>query len=63
MLIKRYRIRATNEKVRAAMCERGTPHIDIVANDMSSAWRKFAVQRFGALKPDPAQWDIELVRP
>lgn len=63
MMIKRYRIRATDEKVRDAMRERGQPHIDVVANDMASAWRKFTVQRFGALKPDPAQWDIELVRP
>jgi len=63
MIIKRYRIRAIDDKVHAAMVAQGTPYIDIAANDIGSAWRKFVVQRFGALKPDPAQWDISLVRP
>ena len=63
MIIKRYRIRATDATVHAAMVAQGTPYIDIVANDIASAWRKFVGQRFGALKPDPAQWDITLVRP
>ncbi len=62
--VKRYRIRPVDLQVRQAMLEtRGEAFVDVAANDMASAWRKFVTQRFGALKPDPAQWDISLVRP
>jgi hypothetical protein len=32
----------------------------IVANSIESAWRKFQVQRFGALAPNPADYDVTL---
>lgn len=32
----------------------------IVASDKATAWRKFTTQRFGELKPNRADWRIEL---
>lgn len=63
MSLKRYRILAIEPALRKVMIElRGSPAIEIVAHTMDSAWRKFVTQRFGALKPDPAHYDISLVR-
>lgn len=56
MLLQYYRIRAINPKLVASMSH---PHYwDIGANSLESAWRKFVTQRFGALKPNPADYDI-----
>ncbi len=56
MLLHYYRVRAINPELIAAIPQ---PHYwDIGANSLESAWRKFVTQRFGALKPNPSDYDI-----
>lgn len=51
--LKRYQLTS-----KCAQC----PPVAIVAKSEESAWSKFVVQRFGALKPARVDWDIaELV--
>lgn len=61
MLLKYYRVRATEPAIIEALKADGRDAwIDIVAGDMASAWRKFVTQRFGVLKPNPLHYDIRL---
>ena len=61
MLVKVYRIRAIDDDYRGLM-PGGKDYLDVIANNLESAWRKFIVQRFGVLKPNPASFDIHLER-
>jgi hypothetical protein len=63
MSVPRYRIKAIDSDLRAALQARNEPtHWDIAAFSMASAWGKFITQRFGALKPNPDYYDITLIR-
>ena len=58
MLLKYFRITAIGD-TGEALKERGRETSwDIQAGDLASAWGKFCHQRFGALKPNPAEFDI-----
>lgn len=57
MLIKRWKITTINPDIIAAS---DVVSWEIVASSMIIAWRKFCHQHFGALKPDPADYDIHL---
>ena len=60
-MLKYYRVRAINPDLVQVFAKQGTAsYWDIGANSLESAWRKFVCQRFGVLKPDPADYDIRL---
>lgn len=62
MLVNVYRITVIGDDVRGALLARNeATHWDIPANDLSSAWCKFTRQRFGALLPNPADYDIRFL--
>lgn len=62
MLLKYYRITAIGEDViRELEARNRETHWDIVANDLSGAWRKFVCQRFGSLAPNPSDYDIRFL--
>ena len=61
MLIKRYEVKVIEPGLRARLAAAGEPTSwRIAANDLPAAWRKFAVQHFGVLLPNPADYDIRL---
>lgn len=60
MLCNVYRITIIGE-ARAAMPAGSTLHWDVTANTLESAWRKFCRQRFGALLPDPSDYDVRFL--
>ena len=63
MLIKRYCVQAIDTALKTHLAEHGQPIFWlIVASDMQTAWNKFCTQRFGVLKPNPADYDISLER-
>lgn len=59
MLLKYFRITAIGEDVvRTLEAEGRETQWDYAASDMASAWEKFVRQRFGALCPNPSDYDI-----
>ena len=63
MLIKRFRVQVIDPALKTHLIEHGQPiSWLIVASNMRSAWDKFCIQRFGVLKPNPANYDISLER-
>ena len=63
MMLKQFIVRAIEPGLVQQLDSAGQPkHWLIVANSLNSAWGKFTHQRFDALKPDPAAYDIALHR-
>lgn len=62
MLVNFYRVTAISDTLRGALLARNeVTHWDVPASNLGSAWRKFCRQRFGALLPDPADYDIRFL--
>ena len=57
MLRKYYRVRLLNNEIPG-----DKRYWDICANSLESAWRKFCVQHFGPMQPNPSDYDINLGR-
>lgn len=61
--IQLYRVRALGEVADILKADGKPAHWDVAAKTMASAWRKFCVQRFHTLLPNPSDYDVSLVRP
>ena len=61
MLVKRFMIMVIDPTLKAHLvADKDVTCWLITANSMQSAWRKFSMQQFGALKPNAADYDISL---
>lgn len=63
MLIKYYKVQVIEPTVRAHLAKAGNPTSWIIcADSLEAAWKRFCVQQFGALQPNPADYDISYQR-